>query len=138
MAVNQANEPWTTDVPEGTTDEVILALIEAQLIPDLGQRTARQRWRKPLTFGFAHGIRTGAIPPEVVRILFEEARRILRGGQHTDPAELRRIVRAAFNGSADGESDEAGPRAPKQEDSPGSSEGSNSATPGESEADDER
>jgi len=101
MDERAANEPGVTDVPPGTTDDVIRVLVEAGLIEDVGERTPRQRWKKPLTFGLAHAIRTGAIPLPVVRTIYQEARRILKGAPPMFEAELRIVLpgRAASGGS---------------------------------------
>jgi len=101
MEMRLFSEPWVTDVPLGTTDDVIRVLVEACLIDDVGERTARQRWKKPLTFGLAHAIRTGAIPPEVVQVIYTEARRMLKGTAPMTPEELRETVRQAFSKAAE-------------------------------------
>ena len=97
MGLDENSEPWVTGVPAGTTDDVIQVLVEAGLIENLGPRTSRQRWKKPLTFALAHGIRTGAIKVEVLEILLEEARRILKGATPKDAEKLRALVVSAYN-----------------------------------------
>lgn len=103
MGSNAKTEPWVTDVPEGVTDDVIQVLVAAGLIEDLGPRTARQRWKKPLTVALAHGIRTGAISEEALRILIEEARRILKGAKPMEPEELRALVISTYKENGFGE-----------------------------------
>ena len=96
MGLDQANEPWVTDVPQGTIDDVIQLLLKAELIEDLGSKTARQRWKKPLTFALMHGIRTEAINIAALKILVSEARRILKGAKPMKADELRASVLSTF------------------------------------------
>ncbi len=101
MGADHQNDHWVTNLPDGTTDDVVRLLIDAGIIEDLGDRTARQRWKKPVTFGLAHGIRSGAIPIEVLQILVAEARKMLKGVKPTPDEELRKTVKEAFlNGPA--------------------------------------
>ena len=96
MGSDDKTEPWVTGVPLGTTDDVIQVLVGAGLIEDLGSRTSRQRWKKPLTFALAHGIRSGAISVEVLEILLEEARRILKGAKPMEAAQLKALVISTY------------------------------------------
>ena len=100
MGLDQTNEPWVTDVPQGTIDDVIQLLLKAELIEDLGPKTARQRWKKPLTFALAHGIRTEAINIAALKILVDEARRILKGAKPMKAEELRASVLSTFTQDA--------------------------------------
>lgn len=96
MGEDPVNDPWITDVPPGTTNDLIEVLVREGFIEDLGPRTARQRWKKPLTFALAHGVRTGAIPAPVLRVLLTEARKMLKGAMPMNDAELRQAVNDAW------------------------------------------